>query len=801
VNPGSDKATQGELMKRSLVFAIVIALMLAVFAASAMAETHIYISQTTGVNSAATAGTEANPFKSIAYGMMTMASRSTPDPWVVHIKAGTYDADPAKPASQREVFPIALRQGMTIQGDDVAANCIISGEFNPNSQVALLKGDTLTGITIKNLTLTKMTRTTGNGAAAELLKCAGVMQGCIVSINNSSYGIVYLTIPVGGRFDVSDNVFSGNTGSGFYAEGAFTGDISGNTFSGNSSYYGGGFYVYGAFSGNIFGNTFRGNRAYSGTSSSGGGFYVRGSFTGNISDNTFSGNSVEYAGGGFYVEGGFTGNISDNTFSGNSVEYVGGGFCIYSVLTGNISMNTFSGNSDGFDVRRGLMGNVSGNTFSGNSSLGFRAQETFTGNVFGNTFSGNREGGFYSSYTFTGNVSANIFSGNGNSDYTYGGFTLVNITGDISGNTFSGNKPRGFYARGKVTGHISSNVFSRNSAYSNIRNGLGFALDFSSYGGDNAIVSDNFFLYNTGADTSTNTLNGTGIYSGQNVTIVNNTFYNSKPGESAVSISVEAPNSIIRNNIFANVHTPIWEQTALNLPITNNDFYGATDILYRNNQPMYNDADYIALQLADFQNNKTWAPGFVGEGLAMGNWTANPVYDPATNLTTLTDSTKSWTPGRWKGAMLRTQPTSNFQHFPIVNNTANQIMVMGNLTVTSLVNNGNDYTIDDYRLASGSQNIDAGTSISSISKDFEGDPRPSGAGFDIGADEYSVVSTSGPGDLNGVGGVDLADAIIALKIVAGINVGNIAAGADVNSDNKIGLEEVIYILQKVAGLR
>jgi hypothetical protein len=41
----------------------------------------------------------------------------------------------------------------------------------------------------------------------------------------------------------------------------------------------------------------------------------------------------------------------------------------------------------------------------------------------------------------------------------------------------------------------------------------------------------------------------------------------------------------------------------------------------------------------------------------------------------------------------------------------------------------------DYRIGAGSIAIDAAT-ISTITHDFDGDPRPSGAGFDVGADEY-----------------------------------------------------------------
>jgi hypothetical protein len=61
------------------------------------------------------------------------------------------------------------------------------------------------------------------------------------------------------------------------------------------------------------------------------------------------------------------------------------------------------------------------------------------------------------------------------------------------------------------------------------------------------------------------------------------------------------------------------------------------------------------------------------------------------------------------------------------------------------------------------------------------------------------------GDLDGNGLVNLADAIIAMKAVSGltptIRANYAASGADVNNDNKVGLQELIYILQYVAGLR
>ena len=58
------------------------------------------------------------------------------------------------------------------------------------------------------------------------------------------------------------------------------------------------------------------------------------------------------------------------------------------------------------------------------------------------------------------------------------------------------------------------------------------------------------------------------------------------------------------------------------------------------------------------------------------------------------------------------------------------------------------------------------------------------------------------GDIDGDSDVDLVDAIIVLQVLAGMQPSAlIHLEADVNNDNKIGLAEVIYIMQEVAQLR
>jgi hypothetical protein len=80
--------------------------------------------------------------------------------------------------------------------------------------------------------------------------------------------------------------------------------------------------------------------------------------------------------------------------------------------------------------------------------------------------------------------------------------------------------------------------------------------------------------------------------------------------------------------------------------------------------------------------------------------------------------------------------------------------------------------------------------------------------YDDPVRSYTWVRTAtwtigGAGDVNGDGTVNIADAILLLKIGAGITPTGAPPmkEADVNADDKIGTQEVVYILQVAAGLR
>ena len=57
--------------------------------------------------------------------------------------------------------------------------------------------------------------------------------------------------------------------------------------------------------------------------------------------------------------------------------------------------------------------------------------------------------------------------------------------------------------------------------------------------------------------------------------------------------------------------------------------------------------------------------------------------------------------------------------------------------------------------------------------------------------------------VNGDGAVSIANAVIAMKKVCGVDIvgKDIELNGDINGDNRIGMAEAVYILQKIAIIR
>ncbi len=78
--------------------------------------------------------------------------------------------------------------------------------------------------------------------------------------------------------------------------------------------------------------------------------------------------------------------------------------------------------------------------------------------------------------------------------------------------------------------------------------------------------------------------------------------------------------------------------------------------------------------------------------------------------------------------------------------------------------------------------------------DYDGTDPP-----DVSVTNTDDPSEYDPGDVNGDGSVDLKDAILCLKILAGItDTAEVILAADVNDDGRIGFEELFFVLKKLA---
>ena len=69
--------------------------------------------------------------------------------------------------------------------------------------------------------------------------------------------------------------------------------------------------------------------------------------------------------------------------------------------------------------------------------------------------------------------------------------------------------------------------------------------------------------------------------------------------------------------------------------------------------------------------------------------------------------------------------------------------------------------------------------------------------------DVRIIDGAGPGDADGSGEIDLADGILFLQVLAGVDLSAtpVSASTDLNGDGRIGLAEALGVLQAVAGIR
>jgi len=145
----------------------------------------------------------------------------------------------------------------------------------------------------------------------------------------------------------------------------------------------------------------------------------------------------------------------------------------------------------------------------------------------------------------------------------------------------------------------------------------------------------------------------------------------------------------------------------------------------------YVGANDINMYLPGAANNFSGDPSFIHGDV--GEWTSAPVYDEATGMSTLTDTTASFVPGALVGQLVN-PATSQLGQALIAANTATTLVVFSD--VGSFVSAGDPYQIMDYHLLDASNALDKANPAYAPEVDIDGDARPGDdALFDIGADE------------------------------------------------------------------
>ncbi|MFH1136819.1 MAG: right-handed parallel beta-helix repeat-containing protein, partial [Pseudomonadota bacterium] len=231
---------------------------------------------------------------------------------------------------------------------------------------------------------------------------------------------------------------------------------------------------------------------------------------------------------------------------------------------------------------------------------------------------------------------------------------------------------------------------------------------------------------------------GIGLYYYSSPTIVNCTISNNSANYNAgvylyaADSNPNIANCVISDNINNSDSGGAVNFIASSGVLNNNLFYGNSKAdVCDGNGNCYTGAEDINDNISTANNNIDGDPRFVMGPL--GRWTAPPVYDSSTNLTTLTDGNGNFTADGLKGFVINPK-VGQYTHSVIVSNTATTVAVYGDLTGTAA--EGGVYRVYDYHLGFGSPAIDVGKDVGAPAKDFDGEARPNGPAVDIGADEY-----------------------------------------------------------------
>ncbi len=530
-------------------------------------------------------------------------------------------------------------------------------------------------------------------------------QGSPLGLGDAGGGVFVYTATV--RIDnvvFSENLASSTdlgTGGGLFLWSSDNTTLSSNTFTGNTASngdagYGGAVFLSNSPNAVLRGNTFSGNTASKGGGGLGGGVYLTGnSDNAQIRDNTFSGNTAGSAGGGsggglslvFSDNAMLTGNIfTGNTASSGGLGY-GGGLYIAAgsdnaqirnnIFTNNVASNANDGRGGGLYLGGNANAMLSGNTISGNTAstaaLGWGGGLLLDANT-NTTMSGN---------TISGNTASTTDDGAGGGIYLFGNSGSVISGTTIISNTASSGGPGwggGIYLFDSDTNTLVDNTVQNNIA-SIVGNGVAGGIGIVT-NSDNTSIIGNIVLSNTATQNQSAGGWGGGVYIFESTafTLTNNIIARNHANTLGDGVGVESPPVPISGQLLHNT-------------IADND------LTLPGVGPGSGEGVYVGDNVTLSFTNTVLAGHRVGITVTVGS--------------TVTLAATLWDNAADTGG--------------------------GGSITTGNDRFGDPAFVDpaggDYHLSADSAAIDAGVE-GGVTRDLDGDLRPAGSGYDLGADEF-----------------------------------------------------------------
>ncbi len=278
-------------------------------------------------------GTQGNPWKTISYALAQVSGTGH----TIHVAAGTYGTDMG--GVWGEMFPITLKNGVSIEGEDKTTTIVDAELANP-----VFTGDGISDqTTISNLTIKNGNGSDGGGIS--LKSSNPIIRDNIIRGNKSFYGGAGIKIE-GGSPQILNNIFENNTCSSYGGivdiEGQSSPVIDGNVFlnnKGGMTNYSGGAIVLNELIHE--GSPVISHNIISQTDGHGISILYH-SYDGFIMNNTIIGNSS-----GIHLEYGAKGRIKNNVIAENGYGIREKNWSIYDSDPSLVEYNLFFNNSSG----------------------------------------------------------------------------------------------------------------------------------------------------------------------------------------------------------------------------------------------------------------------------------------------------------------------------------------------------------------------------------------------------------------------------------------------------------------------